>query len=710
MRWINSPHYIGIFRYLHMHLLQKTLLALALLFVSPFSWSQTNAENCRQIDRVVARLGEIHYKPVEITGAVKAEIVELYLNELDDRNRIFSTDQVKKIAGMATNEGLCVAFQESKKQYYKGIQRYDSLLHVFGKTPVKFQKGEKIQVNSVQNQHLRKSDAQIKNYLLQLMKYSYLNIAYGQSLDDSLAFTSEKNQTAALDLAWREKLVKREEVFLERLRGDTATTNKKMMDQFLNSIALRFDPHSSFFSNEAMNSFEDELSRETTSFGVQLAENENFEIEVTGVLPGSAAWVSGEFTEGDILESIVTPKKEKIELSFKGMGNLSKYMKNPLYQQLHFNLRKKSGEKISVKLEKTVIENVDNAFKGYVMEQKGVKLGYIELPSFYTNFESDAQLGCANDVAKEILLLKKDGINGLVLDLRNNGGGSLKEAVELCGLFISEGPVCMLQSKNEKPYVLKDMNRGTVYDGPLIVLVNGLSASASEAVAGCLQDYNRALIVGDVTFGKGSAQTVYPVNAFANPNFPDPAGYLKITDGKFYQVSSRSNQVLGIVPDILMKDVYGSVDFFKEKNTHFHLANDSVDKKLFYARFPVVAVPEIQKNRQASIDGNVNFRKINAFSDSLKIYVEKDQYIPLEFIPFMKYIENKEAFMERMDTLSELTDKTFEVRNTTFNEKMLGLNAVEKKINGKLIESMKNDLFLQETISIYRDFYTFDSK
>lgn len=688
-----------------MKFIRLTLLIVCVLLSIPLD-AQDSPGDCLQIERVLAQLKKHHYQPIELNASVNREILEIYFSEADVRNRIFTTDQLNKLSRIAEEKGLCAAFKESKKMYYQGFRRYDSLMHVFTKNPVTFQKGDKIKVNASESNHLRKSDAEIKAHILKQLKLSYLYIGYDQAEEDSVTFT-DKKYTPQLDQAWRSKLQKREEVFLQRIVGDTFVTNRKLLSFFLNSIALRFDPHSSYFTNDEMNAFEGELSRETKSFGIQLVENENFEIEVTDIVPGSAAWFSGEFSAEDIVESIEVPKGEKFELALKGMSSLYKILRNPLYPELDFNLRKPSGEKVKVHLAKTEIENVDNSFKGYLIKEDSLKMGYIALPSFYTDFESDAMLGCANDVAKEILLLKKEGISGLVLDLRNNGGGSIKEAVELCGLFISEGPVCVLQGSDKKPYILKDMNRGTVYDGPLVIMVNNNSASASEVVSGCLQDYNRALIVGDVTYGKGTAQSMRSVNELADPNFPDPAGYMKITDGKFYHVSSRSNQAVGIVPDILIRDIYSSVDFYKEKHVPFHLPNDSTSKKVIYTKFSGQMTPENKALAQKKIDSNPALLKINTVSDSLKNYVEKDDEIPLELMPFFAYNLKKDAFNNRLDEMQNREKPSFKVGNTAFHAKMLSMNAVEQEMNKDLLELLEKDLILQETVSVFRDFYTF---
>ncbi len=702
-----------------MNFLRHTLLILSVTVsvVSVFSQQTRVAKpvannNCDQIDQVISQLKKYHYDPVEITGAVNKEILEIYFGEADARNRVFSTDQLEKLSAIAGEKGLCAAYEESRKMYYAGIHRYDSLLHVFTKNPVKFVKGEKIKVNAAESKHLRKTEAQMKAHLQQQLKLSYMYIGYNQFEEDSIAFT-DKTLTPQLDQKWREKLQKREEIFLQRILSDSGATNQKLFNHFLNSIAMRFDPHSSYFNNEEMSSFEGELSKETTSFGIQLVENENFEIEITDILPGSAAWFSGEFSPEDIIESIQVPEGgEKFELTFKGMSNLYRILKNPNYPELDFNLRKPSGEKVTVHLAKTEIENVDNSFKGYLVKEGDLKMGYIALPSFYTDFESDAMLGCANDVTKEILLLKKEGISGLVLDLRNNGGGSIKEAVELCGLFVTEGPVCMLQGSDMKPFLLKDMNRGTVYDGPLVILVNNTSASASEVVSGCLQDYHRALIVGDVTYGKGSAQSMYPVDKIltehpsVDPNLA-PNGYLKITDSRFYHVSSRSNQAVGIVPDVIIKDVYAGVDFFREKYVPYRLSNDSTAKKVVYNKFPEGLSAANKLAAQQRIDQDPAFRRLREAADSLKNFVEQDVEIPLEILPFVTYNQKKDAFNERLEDLQTRAKTSFSVSNVAFHQKMLDLNPVDEELNNEVLEMLEKDLILQETISIFRDFYTF---
>jgi carboxyl-terminal processing protease len=669
--------------------------------------AQTDPKVCRQIEKVQERLEEIHYQPVLINNEVQQQIMTAYLHEIDGRNQFFTTEDVARLAAQANTDGLCAAFTRSLQDYYAGIHFYDSISQLFVAKPVQFQKGATFAVNDANNSALRRNKARLAAGIRQSLTYKMLVLTYHQTLDDSLTFKADKDFTPVLEQNLRAKLAAREKNYIRRLTENKAETDKRLLVAFLNTLAMRFDPHSSFFSPDEKAAFQDELSRDQLSFGLSIFENENFEIEVSGILPGSAAWNSNEIHEEDIVESITDAQGVRHELSNRGMAFAAKLIQDAGQKGLVFGVRQKTNEKKDVKLIKSRVENVENAFTGYLLSDEKLKVGYIALPSFYTDFESDNQLGCANDVAKEILLLKKDGINGLILDLRGNGGGSLKEAVEICGLFIDEGPMTIYQGKNEKPYLLKDASRGTVYDGPLVILVDGLSASASEVVAGSMQDYGRALIVGEQTYGKGSAQSIFPVDKLAAAGQAAPNGYLKVTNGRFYHVSGRSNQETGITPEIRMQDLYSSISYFKEKNTPYHLVNDSTAKKVIYRKLESPFKPEILEKSRARVAVNPQFKHLKTLSDSLQSYVETDQQIPLELLPYLKYAAREDAFFERIQQSDETVRELFKVSNHAFAARMLDYNLLEKEFDAEVKEELSQDPVLAEVFSIFKDFSIF---
>ena len=263
--------------------------------------------------------------------------------------------------------------------------------------------------------------------------------------------------------------------------------------------------------------------------------------------------------------------------------------------RLVLKFRKKDGTTRIVLLRKEKIENEENIVKGFVLKGEK-KIGYILLPAFYTEWENESGSSCANDVAKEIVKLKKENIDGLILDVRYNGGGSLGEAMEMIGIFVDEGPLMGQKQKAEKVIYLKDPNRGTIYNGPMALMVNGQSASASEILAASLQDYNRALIVGSNTYGKATMQQMMLLDTMTNrpTQIGNAKDIVKITTGKLYRLSGETAQMNGVSPDIVLPDAFDGLDY-REKFSSFALPADKVAKNAYYkplAALPVNELPE----------------------------------------------------------------------------------------------------------------------
>lgn len=644
-------------------------------------------------------MNQIHIQPVEISGTAKKEIISIFFKSIDEDNIFFTKEDVLDVQ-KTTELDLCQAFRRSIQLYELSLKRYDSIMKKYLSSPITFLKDEKIISSKSENEHLRVSLKEYPRQLEKFFKHQILLMAYDHFSEDSL---KSRTYTSELDIKLRKQLMDEESKFLERMFAEKDDFESMLIDEYLNAMTLRYDPHSSYFSPEENEDLKVELSSEVSVFGIQFMENADFEIEITDVTPGSAAWNSNMIFKGDIIEELEDKKGKKYPLKNKGMAYVSSVLGQPGVEEMIFYMRNKSGVVTKAKIIKTKIENIDNSFTGYVLSDVESKVGYISLPSFYSDFESDFQLGCANDVAKEILLLKKDSIQGLILDLRNNGGGSLKEAVELSGLFIDEGPMSIYQQKNMKPYLLKDMNRGTVYDGPLIVLVNSMSASASEFFAGCMQDYNRALIVGDQTFGKGTAQSVYPLDSM---DFVGINGFVKVTQGKFYHVSSRSNQSVGITPEVIIEDIYSGIDYYLEKNQPYFLQNDSTKKKVVFTPKNLFFTDEMIQKSNERISASEDVKRLKEKALELKIKVEQDQLIPLDFNAFLIYADSEKKYWDDLYKSSDL-QSSISISNHSFAKKMLSFQENEKKFNDEIIKNLEKDILLKESYLIFKDLFTF---
>jgi carboxyl-terminal processing protease len=349
-----------------------------------------------------------------------------------------------------------------------------------------------------------------------------------------------------------------------------------------------------------------------------------------------------------------------------------------------------NGQIKTVSLTKGKIELNENTIKSFLL--KGTKsIGYISLPGFYTQFEDHSNKGCANDIARELIKLKKEKIDGLILDLRFNGGGSLYEALSLAGIFIDAGPVALMQETGQPVVTLKDLNRGTIYDGPLVIMVNGFSASASELVSAVLQDLNRAIIVGKQTYGKATGQVIMPIDK----NSPERSGYLKVTNERIYRITGKSLQKKGVSPDIFMPDFLESITE-RERDFASALNADSVVKKSYYTPLPSLPIAELSVKSKTRIATAKSFASIqqaeNIFSQS----------IPLQLKEFAQYNQALDTLMESLGKLTQ--QNLYQVQQNRFDNSLLSIDDHKREINEEVLKEIQHSVFIEEAYLILLDY------
>ena len=355
-----------------------------------------------------------------------------------------------------------------------------------------------------------------------------------------------------------------------------------------------------------------------------------------------------------------------------------------------FTFKKVNGSKVELTIGKRREEVVDNIIDSYILN--GVKkLGYLYLPSFYSN-DNYLLNGCANDIAKELLRLKKEGIEGLIFDLRDNGGGSMLEAIRLAGIFVNFGAISISDSRDKDPQTLKDPSRGMVFTKPMVILVNGYSASASELFAAAMQDYNRAVIIGNNTFGKSTMQRVIPVNSHRFNKNADLTskmtgkGFLKITEGKFFRVTGKSHQGNGVMVDIAISPEPKSR--FKEASLPYSLPNSSIDKKTYFTPLSELPIVELQQKS-----------KIRLNREELKLTNLDNDPIPLDVEQFsLFYSKNTKETTVELDS-----SKEFKAELPPY---ILGLDIStekEKELQKRVINSIEHDPFISESYQILND-------
>lgn len=367
-------------------------------------------------------------------------------------------------------------------------------------------------------------------------------------------------------------------------------------------------------------------------------------------------------------------------------------------------IKKINGRLLKVPLTKTKIINEENIINSFIL--KGPKkIGYISLPAFYTDWNKVGAPSCANDVAKEILKLKREDIDGLILDLRNNGGGSLRESVELAGIFIDEGPLCLQSSEKSKLSVIKDPNRGSIYDGPLVVMVNNQSASASEIFSSIMKDYKRAIIVGSKTFGKGSSQLIIPLVKYLNKLNKRKLergeyDYIKITTSVYYDLSGKSHHGTGVKPDIMLPGIFDNIP---AKN-QFKIKPPKKYKQLEYKRGTALPIIALKKKNRRRLLHDKNFRLIRKLNQKINRYLFNIKESSLNRELFIEEMNRKNSLLQLAEKTLIRPSKSYKIHNNQYDKDLIQMDSYRKKHNKQMMKYIYEDIYIEKSYQVIKDY------
>ena len=660
----------------------------------------------RQIER-------LHYSPRAVNDSFSSEMFTKIVRELDPQQTIFTADDYSALSAFRYKiddelNGTSWKFIEVLSVLYKQrLKRADSLVEAILQKPLDLSADDKITFLKDESFQFAATTAELRTRWSKWFKFLML-----QSLYD----LQQTNSTATLN----EQLVKNENTIRDKIRKaarknfqnilDPATYDNLLMETYYNSVATTFDPHTMFFSPQQKESFQSQLSTENYSFGFEIDETKEGKIIVAGLIPGGPAWRTGEIHVNDELLQLQWQGKPIVDVSTISYEEVDESLNQSNHGTITFKMKKANGTIYSTTLEKEKIEKRDDIVKGYVLNGEK-RIGYISLPDFYTTWEDEKGSGCANDLAKEIIRLKKENIEGLIVDVRFNGGGSLEEALQLAGIFIDEGPLTGTRDKTGKLQFLKDPNRGTVYDGPLALMVNGQSASASELVAAVLQDYNRAVIVGSPTYGKATMQQIFPIDTvMKNPSAPSNNGYVKITDGKLYRVTGQTAQLNGVIPDIHLPDAFDAVEY-GERYSEDALPSDTAKRNGYYK--PLATLPVSQLNQLSSqrTGSNKNFQTITeAILREKKLQASSSRVIPLRLDLFEKWSRENNSEHVLFNEKETTPSKIFMAQNHKDEIQLVSRDSYEKTINEVTLKNIQQDIYIEEAYQIILDLVKMQTK
>lgn len=654
--------------------------------------------------KLIGTFSVLHIQPVAINEFSSKEIIDLFIQEIDKGGFILKASDCKALRSggeQLINQVLAGKdnyVDRAKKIYTAALLCSDSILKNISTKKIDLQKVDTVRYQIIPDKQINYS-ANTAVYAKRMAAYMKL-LAFNliSNAEDFESITEADFKTRVLNAS--EKIIQNH---IKKIQGELKTVEAYIQTCLLNAMALRFDPHSNYFTEQQNQAFNTSLSAELETFGFYLDESDDGRIFIADMDPGGPAWLSNEINNDDVFISVKIGN-ETFTAEDYDAATIQEKINQSKIKKIALVLRKANQCVVTVSLIKQVIASSENHVKGYVLKSKGIKTGYISLPSFYTDMDEHNKPGCANDVAKEILKLENDSIKGLIIDLRNNGGGSMEEAMNLAGIFIDEGPLFIFKEKNKKPSLMKDMNRGSIFKKPLVVMINEGSASASELFSNIMKDYHAGVIVGQKSYGKGTAQNVLPLdtNILYSKNkavIENNTDFIKITNAKFYRLNCSTHQASGVQPDIALPTTPG-YKHIGENTEAYYLPADTVVKKLSFVPHPSIDIETIRKQSASRLSASTDFKKFILRADSIDKVMLQEQKVILTLSAFKQFKKNNERLFNILDQISKSKNTAMICSNNHFDHQLEEVNEQSKEFNAKILKRIQEDIFIDESNAV----------
>lgn len=645
-----------------------------------------------------------HYDPKDIDDTFSEGVFENYIQGIDGQRRFFLQsdinnfkrykdeidDQIREadVSFFNLTYDRLIARMDQVKQFYEEL-----LIE-----PFDFRLKDSINLNFEEGTYARTLNG-LKDLWRKRFKLSTLE--YFSDLVEQEDFEKEKDSTYQI----RSKIVLEEEArFKTRENIENyfeifdEVERKDWFSIYVNSITLEFDPHSNYFAPDDKEKFDQNISGKFEGIGARLQKKDQV-VEIIEVIVGGPVWKAKALEVGDIILKVAQKDEDAVEIGPMRLSDAVKLIKGPKGTQVFLTVRRVSGVIDEVVINRDVVELEESYAKSTIIKKNGKNYGLIQLPKFYIDFKDQKSRNAASDVKKELEALKKRNVSGIIVDLRNNGGGSLKTVVDITGFFIDIGPVVQVKSTGGAKDILYDEDPSIVWGGSLVVMVNQFSASASEILAAALQDYKRAIILGSKqTFGKGTVQNVIDLNRIISGGTHGNLGAVKLTTDKFYRINGGSTQLEGVRSDIILKNQYSYIDM-GEKDQENPLAWDRIEP-----------APFKQWENQTNLDYALNQSAIRLKENPYIQLVEKqarriedqqDDYVYT--LNYEDYLTEQETNKKISDKFSVLKDYKSDLSFKWLQDSKVPEDEVDKERKERWIEGLEKDFYISEAVSVLED-------
>lgn len=714
----------------------KILIVVIALSAALWSFVPHKVTNDPEKDRLLLELLTFviekgHYDPAKIDDTFSKGVYKSYLEALDPSKRFFlqsDIDEFKKYETQIDDQilnrdltffdltyGRLVKRIDESKKYYKDILS----------KPFDYKKDESTNTD-YEKLPFAINDAELRDRWYKQIKLSTLasltnklEIQEGKDVTDNDDFngTSELLREQALKKAEDKKKEKAEidKKPFDVLEKETRESQLKSLDEYfgfikelerddwfsvyINSIAMRFDPHTSYFAPDDKERFDVSISGKLEGIGARLQKKNDF-TEITELISGGPAWRGKDLEPGDVVLKVAQGNKEAVDVVGMRLDDVVKKIKGPKGTEVRLTVKKTDGTIKIISIIRDEVEIEETYAKSSVVEKNGHKYGIIYLPKFYIDFEDKNSRDAAKDVAKEVTRLKEAGVEGIVMDVRDNGGGSLKTVVDIAGLFIDKGPIVQIKSTGKQKEVLSDTDPKIQWDGPLVVMINGFSASASEILAAAIQDYKRGIIIGSTqSYGKGTVQNVIDLNQFVRGNSMGDLGALKTTTQKFYRINGGSTQLNGVSSDVALPDRYSYLKM-GERDIDNAMKWDKIDpadyKVWKQGNFDLA----IEKSKRR-MEQNPQFQLIEENARWIKERQDENNF----HLNIDKFKQEQTALEEKAKKYKAISKYKNNLKFTSlpYEDELVKNDNVLKEKRDRWHETLSKDVYVEEALNVLDD-------
>ncbi|MCB9264342.1 MAG: carboxy terminal-processing peptidase [Lewinellaceae bacterium] len=685
-----------------------SIIAIAILAAAIYPQVEDGEKEAVLMQSIITGFSQLHFRPKAIDDEFSKDVYDFYLDQIDGSRRFLTEKDIARLEPYKLklddeiNTSSFEFFNLSQEIRKASFEKTQGFYREILAQPFDYTVQENIELDG-EKRTFAKNDDELREFWRKYAKYETV-----QRLARKLEEQEEKGEEEEkLSFEELEKEARGEvlEFFDDWYNRIEKLKREDFLSVYLNTITHIFDPHSEYYQPIDKENFDIEFSGRLEGIGATLRTEGDY-TKVVRIVIGGPAWKQKELEEDDTILKVKQEDEDgPVDITGMQINDVVQMIRGKKGTKVTLTIKKIDGTIKDITIERDIVVLEEQFAKSLILDgaKEGEKIGYIKLPSFYADFQNSDGRSCAKDIEEELEKLKAAKVDGIILDLRYNGGGSLRDVQKMTGYFIEKGPVVQVKARGQEPEILRDVDPRVQYSGPLIVMVNTYSASASEILAAALQDYDRAVIVGSKsTFGKGTVQRFLDLDrTIRGYNEIKPLGEIKLTIQKFFRINGGSNQLRGVESDIVLPDNFHFIET-GERDREYAMEWTEIEPAEYNQNvMKVKHIDELRQRSEERVAQDPTFQKVLENAERLKEQRDNSEY-PLQLEAYEALMKKQEEEAEKFEGLFE-TEVNHGVANLQVD--LPHIDSDESRIarNDDWLESVKKDIYIRETVNIMHD-------